>query len=93
MVLMSVRQREENDMVTALVLINAEKGKLPQVVRQLGEIDEVIEIYSVSGRYDIVAKVQVQEYEHMSEVATEKIQAVDGIAATETIMAFKVYKF
>ena len=79
-------------MVTAFVLINVEKGKLPQVVKQLGDIDEVIEVYSVSGRYDIVAKIQVQEYEYMSEVATEKIHKVDGIAATETIMAFKVHK-
>ena len=80
-------------MVTAFALINVLKGKLPQVVRQLGEIDEVVEIHSVSGRYDILAKVQVEEYEHMSEVATEKIHAIDGIASTETIMAFKMYKF
>jgi len=80
-------------MVTAFVLINVEKGQLPQVVKQLGSIEEVIEVYSVSGRYDLVAKIQVQEYEYMSEVATEKIHKVDGIANTETIMAFKVYKF
>ena len=79
-------------MVTAFVLINVEKGKLPQVVKQLGDIAEVIEVHSVSGRYDIVAKIQVQEYEYMSEVATEKIQGIDGIASTETIMAFKVHK-
>ena len=80
-------------MVTAFVLINVEKGKFPQVVKQLGNIEEVIEVYSVSGRYDIIAQIQVQEYEHMSEVATEKIHGIDGIASTETIMAFKVYKF
>jgi len=80
-------------MVTAFVLINVEKGQLPQVVKQLGSIEEVIEVYSVSGRYDLVAKIQVQEYEYMSEIATEKIHKVDGIANTETIMAFKVYKF
>jgi len=83
----------ESTMVTAFVLINVEKGQLPQVVKQLGSIEEVIEVYSVSGRYDLVAKIQVQEYEYMSEIATEKIHKVDGIANTETIMAFKVYKF
>jgi anthranilate phosphoribosyltransferase len=80
-------------MISAIVLINVQKGQLPQVVKQLGEIDEVIEIYSVAGRYDIVVKVQVEEYERMSEVVTEKLQAVEGIASTETLMAFKVYKF
>ncbi|MCD6505398.1 Lrp/AsnC ligand binding domain-containing protein [Candidatus Poribacteria bacterium] len=80
-------------MISAIVLINVQKGQLPRVVRQLGEIEEVTEIYSVAGRYDIVAKVQVEEYERMSEVVTEKLQAVEGIASTETLMAFKMYKF
>lgn len=80
-------------MITSFVLINVKKGKLPQVAKELGEIDEVIEIYSVSGRYDIVAKIQVQEYERMSEVATEKLQLIENITSTETLMAFKMYKF
>ena len=80
-------------MITAFVLINVKKGELPQVAKELGEIDEVVEVHSVSGKYDIITKIQVQEYERMSEVATEKLQLIDGITSTETLMAFKMYKF
>ena len=37
-------------MISAIVLINVQKGQLPRVVRQLGEIEEVTEIYSVAVR-------------------------------------------
>jgi anthranilate phosphoribosyltransferase len=80
-------------MISAIVLINVEKGSVPEVARQLGEIPEVTEIYSVAGPYDVVAKVQVEEYERMSEVITEKLQAVEGITSTETLMTFRMYKF
>ena len=80
-------------MISAIVLVNVEKGGVPKVAKQLGEIPEVTEISSVAGSYDIVAKVQVEEYGRMSEVITEKLQAIDGIASTETLMTFRMYKF
>lgn len=80
-------------MISAIVLLNVEKGGVPSVARQLGELPEVTEVYSVAGPYDIVAKVQVEEYERMSEVITEKLQAINGITSTETLMAFRMYKF
>lgn len=39
-------------MVTALVFINAERGKINEAAQQLLEIDGVVEVYSVSGEYD-----------------------------------------
>ena len=68
-------------MVYAIVLLTVEKGSVPSVAKQLGDIPEVTEIYSVAGPYDMVAKVQVEEYERMSEVITEKLQAIDEVGA------------
>ncbi len=48
---------------------------------------------STAGAYDLVVKVQVQEYEHMAEVITERLQGVGGIINTETLMGFHTYKF
>jgi len=80
-------------MVVALALIKVQAGKVPDVARSLGEITEVTEVYSVAGPYDLVAKIQVEEYERMAEVITGKLQLVDGIRATQTLMAFHTYKF
>ena len=80
-------------MVTALVLMNVERGQVARLAREIGAIPEVVEALSVAGPYDLVAKVQVEEYEHMAEVITEKLSAIDGILDTETLMAFHTYKF
>ena len=80
-------------MVVALALIRVQKGSVADVAKSLGAISEVTEVYSVAGAYDLVAKIQVEEYERMAEVITGKLQQIDGIASTETLMAFHTYKF
>jgi anthranilate phosphoribosyltransferase len=80
-------------MITAVVLFKAEKGKIPGLANQLGAIEEVVEVLSITGEYDLMAKIQVREYENLSDIVTEKMQNIDGIVATRTMMAFKTYKF
>jgi len=79
-------------MYTALVLVNTSKGMVSKVAKTLGAIDEVTEVYSVAGPYDLVAKIQVEEYEWFAEVIAGKIHEIEGIDAAETLMAFKTYK-
>lgn len=78
--------------ITAIVLINVEKGKVSQVARELSKIEEVTEVHSVAGIYDLVAKVKVKEYGRLSDVITEKLQSIDGIEKTITLMCFKTFK-
>lgn len=80
-------------MVTALVLMSVERGEVQRIARELGAIPDIVEVHSVTGPYDLVAKVQVAEYEHMAEVITEKLGTVAGVLDTETLMAFHTYKF
>ncbi len=80
-------------MITALVLFKVEKGKTAKLATQLGDIDEVVEVLSITGEHDLIAKVQVREYETLSEIVTEKMQNTDGVLGTRTMMAFKTYKF
>ena len=80
-------------MITALVLMKVEKGKIQNVASTLGTFEEVKEVLSVTGEYDLVAKVQVKEYENMSDIVTDKFQKIDEIISTKTMMAFKTYKF
>lgn len=78
--------------ITAIVLINVEKGKVKEVAKELSKIEEVTEVHSVAGIYDLVAKVKVKEYGQLSDVITEKIQSIDGIDKTITLMCFKTFK-
>jgi len=57
----------------------------------LAKIRQVAEVYSVSGEYDLVAIVRVQNYDDMAEVVPRRIAAVPGIARTHTLMTFQHY--
>lgn len=78
-------------MVAAVVLINAEREKIPQAARQAADIEGVAEVYSVSGEWDLVAIVRVPDWESIAHVVTEGIAKVDGIERTHTLIAFRVY--
>ena len=80
-------------MVRALVLMNVERGMVPRAGKQLAEMDEVVDVYSVAGDYDLVSIVQTEEYERLAEVVTEKLGAMEEITQTTTLMAFRSYKF
>lgn len=78
-------------MITAIVLIQAGKGSVPDLAQALLEIPEVAEVYSVAGDYDLVAILRVQEYDAMAEVVPGRLQRLDGIVRTQTLMAFQMY--
>ncbi|MCZ7661635.1 MAG: Lrp/AsnC ligand binding domain-containing protein [Thermoleophilia bacterium] len=78
-------------MITAFVLIDVERSVLPTIAEALVEVDGVAEVYSVAGEFDFVAVVRVAAYEDLAHVVTERLAAIEGIAGTETLMAFRCY--
>ena len=80
-------------MIRALVMMHVERGKVPATAKQLAAMDEVVDVYSVAGGYDLVAIIQSEEYQRLAEIVTEKLQAIDTVTDTTTLMAFRNYKF
>lgn len=78
-------------MLTALILINAQREKIKETAEELADIDAISEVYSVSGRYDLVAVVRVRTNDDLADLVTERLANVGGIEHTETMMAFRVY--
>jgi DNA-binding Lrp family transcriptional regulator len=78
-------------MVTSIILLNVERTQINEVASQLVELDEISEVYSVSGKYDLIAIVRVKTNDDLSTLVTEKLRAVENIVATETMLAFRAY--
>ncbi len=76
-------------MITAVVLIQTERDKVNSVGERLAEIDGIVEVYSVSGRFDLVAIIRLGNNEQLAELMTEKITQVEGITDTESMIAFR----
>lgn len=78
-------------MITAIVLINTEQGRTPEVAQALLQLPGVTEAYSVAGAYDLVVMVHVEHHDDLADVVAGKIQKVPGIEATNTLIAFQTY--
>ncbi len=78
-------------MITAIVLINAEVNRIPEVAETIADIDGVSEVYSVAGDADLIAMVRVHEHEDLNDVIADQLNKVDGVVGTSTHIAFRTY--
>jgi DNA-binding Lrp family transcriptional regulator len=78
-------------MVTAIVLISTEHGYINDVAESLVEMQGVSEVYSVGGRYDLVAVIRVKNNEQMADLVTTHMLKLAHIEHTETLIAFRAY--
>mgnify|MGYP006287386333 CR=1 FL=1 len=77
-------------MTNAIVLLSAERDRINEVAQALVEIDGISEVYSVAGRYDLVAVVRARDDDQLAAIVTENMLKIDGITASETLIAFRV---
>ena len=54
-------------------------------------MDGIKEVFSVAGRYDLIAIVRVQNNEDVADVGSDSMRHLEGIVKTETMIAFRVY--
>ncbi len=78
-------------MITAFVMMNAERERIAAVPDELLKISGVTEVYSVAGDFDLVAIIRVKEADELAKVVTEGFVKVRGITRTVTLMAFRCY--
>jgi len=78
-------------MISAIVLVKADPKRIPQCATKLAGIEGVSRVYSVSGEWDLVALVEVTDYEAVARVVTEQFPAAPGVERTQTLTAFRVY--
>ena len=78
-------------MVTAIVLLTAERDKVHPIAEALADINEITEVYSVAGRYDLAVIVRGKNNESLEELVTDHLLKVEGIVKSETLIAFRAY--
>jgi DNA-binding Lrp family transcriptional regulator len=78
-------------MITAFVMMHAQRERIAQIPDELLKIAGVTEVYSVAGDYDLIALVRVKEAEELTKVVTENFAKVQGITNTKTQIAFACF--
>ena len=78
--------------VTAVVLIKAKTQEINKLAQSLAELEGVAEVYSVAGRYDLVAIVRATRNEEIADIISQRMHQVPGIVDSETLISFRVYR-
>jgi DNA-binding Lrp family transcriptional regulator len=81
----------EVPMVTAIILLRVERERINEVAEKLAAMQAIAEVYSVGGRYDLVAIVRVRKNEELADLVTQQMIGLQGIQQTETLIAFRAY--
>ena len=76
-------------MATAIVLLKIDHRKVTGTAEKLLEIRDISEVYSVSGRYDLVVVVKCDSIDKIEYVITDELLKTEGIVESETMFAFR----
>jgi DNA-binding Lrp family transcriptional regulator len=77
--------------ITAIVFIQADVSRIPEVAQEIADLAGVSEVYSVTGDIDLIAMVRVADHEQIAEVVADRLNKVPGVLSTETHIAFRAY--
>jgi len=76
--------------ITAFIGIYLEKSALyDKVVARLKEIPEITSIHYTTGNYSMFVKIHCRDTNHLKEVLHDKMQQVEGIDRTETMISLE----
>lgn len=78
-------------MITAIVFIQADVSRIPEVAQEIADLEGVSEVYSVTGEIDLIAMVRVTDHEQIADVVADRLNKVSGVLSTETHIAFRAY--
>jgi DNA-binding Lrp family transcriptional regulator len=77
--------------ITAIVFIQADVARIPEVATAIADLPGVTEVYSVTGTIDLIAMIRVRDHDAIAQVVADRLNKVPGVVDTETHIAFKAY--
>ena len=60
-----------------------------QAVAALEQIPEVVECHFTTGPYTLLIKLYAKDNQHLMELLNDKIQHIEGVMATETLISLE----
>ncbi|MEE8403470.1 MAG: Lrp/AsnC family transcriptional regulator [Candidatus Hydrothermarchaeaceae archaeon] len=87
-----VDQKTYGKGTTAIANIRCETGMTPKIAKALAEIEDVAEVYTTVGNYDITAKIKTADIDALKEIIETEVMAIRGINEIRTSIVFDCVK-
>ncbi|CAA9368650.1 MAG: Transcriptional regulator, AsnC family [uncultured Nocardioidaceae bacterium] len=75
----------------AMIGLHAE-GDLEPIAKQLAEMAEVDYVIITAGSFDLMVEVVCESDDHLLELLSKRIRAIDGVRGTESFVYLKLHK-
>jgi len=72
-------------MAISFVLISATPAHEHEVYNKLSKVPEIIDLHPLFGEYDLIAKIEAENFESIGDIVLNKIRTIDGIIDTKTL--------
>ena len=81
----------EKDTV-AIANVRCETGRTSEIAEALAKIEDVVEVYTTVGNFDISAKIRTKDTDTLKDIIETKIRAIKGINEIRTSIVFDCVK-
>ena len=79
-------------MQTIFIMVKCELGETYRVADEAVQTEQVSEVYSVSGQYDLLVKCYLEDGADPGHFVTERLQTLPGVTDTFTLITFKAFQ-
>ena len=76
-------------MAIGFVLISTIPSKEHEVFSALSTVKEIVEIHPLFGEYDIIAKIEAEDFNKLGQIVVDKIRTVPGVIDTKTLTGIR----
>ena len=83
------------DRVTAVIEVKVQpekEGGFDRIAKRISAFDEVVNMYLMSGKYDLLLFVEGKTLRAVAAFVSERLATIDGVLSTGTHFMLKTYK-
>ena len=85
----------QQDNVTAVIEVRVQperEGGFDRIARRISGFPEVVNMYLMSGKYDLLLFVEGKNLREVASFVSERLSTLDGVLSTGTHFMLKTYK-
>lgn len=87
-----VDQKSVGKEITAILMIKCEIGKALEIANRLSQVEDIREVYTTVGEYDIIAKIRTDNMDSLKEITEKELMDIKGLNEVRTSIVFESLK-
>ncbi len=74
------------------ILVKTDLGHVTEVANRIAELESFSEAYSISGPYDLLVKLYVDDVDKIGRLIETEVHAIPHIRDTNTLLTFEAFQ-